>query len=415
MHKPLVDATEQVKSLNDVLDMTESDIQILTTPRRSLTVSIPVKMDDGSIQVYEGYRVQHSTTRGPGKGGIRYHKDVTLDETAALAMLMTWKCALVKIPFGGAKGGVSVDALKLSQDELERLTRRYTSEILPFIGPEKDIPAPDIGTDSRTMSWIMDTYSTNKGYAVPGVVTGKPIEIGGSLGRESATGDGVAVVTKHVLATNNMELKGKTVAIQGFGKVGRWAAESMQKMGAKIVAVSDVTGGIYCKDGFDIDELQQNYIKYEKLISETKSLTIEIDNNTLLSMNVDILVLAATGGVIDTANVDQINAKLIVEGANGPITKKADSILTSNGVVVLPDILANAGGVLVSYYEWVQDIQSHFWTQAEIHSKLEKTMINATNNVLEFSKSRSLNLREAALALGVREVLNAHKLRGLYP
>ncbi|MFM7088750.1 MAG: Glu/Leu/Phe/Val family dehydrogenase [Candidatus Paceibacterota bacterium] len=415
MHNPLTEAVKQVYKIKDIISLSDQEYKALITPRRSLIVSVPVRLDDGSVDIYTGFRVHHSTTRGPAKGGVRYHESVTLEETTALAMLMTWKCALMGLPYGGAKGGVNVDPGILSRSELERLTRRYTSEILPLIGPEKDIPAPDIGTDSQTMAWIMDTYSVNKGYSVPGVVTGKPVQLGGSLGRESATGEGVAIVTEQILKIQNSDLSKSKVVIQGYGKVGKYAAHAMSRYGTKIIAISDILGAVYNPEGINLEQVDES-LNNHGTVSKTKQKGCKlISAEELLSTETDILILAATGGVINSENVNAVKARMIIEGANGPLTEDADKLLQSNGVTVVPDILANAGGVVVSYFEWVQDIQAHFWTQQEVRTKLEKTMIESTLRVYQYAKSRKITLREAALSLGVSEVINAHKLRGLYP
>jgi glutamate dehydrogenase (NAD(P)+) len=361
--------------------------------------------------MYHGYRVQYSTTRGPSKGGIRFHPDIDLDETVALAMLMTWKCALVNLPYGGAKGGVAVDAKTLSSRENERLTRRYTSEILPIIGPERDIPAPDVGTDEKNMAWMMDTYSVNAGFSVPGVVTGKPIVLGGSLGRTSATGDGVAISTREALKDLGIKVEGATVAIQGFGKVGYWAAVALESMGMKVVAVSDVSGGV--KDFGSIDELRSHIATGATLSTYKKG--EQITNDQLLHLDVDVLVPAALADAINHQSAKEIKAKIVVEGANAPTTPEGDQIMRDKGILVIPDILANSGGVIVSYFEWVQDKQNYFWSADEVKENLDSMMMRAFAEVRALVKERKVSWRDAAMIIGVSRVAEAHKLRGLYP
>lgn len=391
------------------LNLKENEWKTLASPRRILEVSLPLRMDNGDVEVFKGYRVQHSTTRGPSKGGVRFHESIDLEETSALAMLMTWKCALTNLPYGGAKGGVAVDPGKLSLSENERLTRRYTSEILPIIGPEKDIPAPDVGTDENNMAWMMDTYSVNAGYAVPGVVTGKPVVLGGSLGRSSATGDGVALAVVNALRERNMKVEGASVAIQGFGKVGYWSAKALERYGLKVVAVSDVNGG--AKNFKDVDSLFKAY----KESGSLKGLAEDISNEELLSLPVDVLIPAALADAINRGNAEEVQAKIIVEGANAPTTPEADSILNSKGCLVIPDILANAGGVIVSYFEWVQDKQNYFWSEEEVKANLEKILNSSIKDVLSYAKEKEINPREAASDIAINRVAKAHKLRGLYP
>jgi glutamate dehydrogenase (NAD(P)+) len=360
--------------------------------------------------MYKGFRVQYSTTRGPSKGGVRFHPTIDMDETVALAMLMTWKCALTNLPYGGAKGGIAVDAHTLSLGENERLTRRYTSEILPIIGPERDIPAPDVGTDERNMAWMMDTYSVNAGFAVPGVVTGKPIVLGGSLGRTSATGDGVAISAIEALLVKGIDPKGATVAIQGFGKVGYWAAIALENLGLKIVAVSDVNGGV---TGFkNVSELWNHFLANNNLnLPGTDKLTQE----ELIHLDVDVLIPAALADAITEKNASGIRAKVIVEGANAPTTPGGDAILNDNHILVVPDILANSGGVIVSYFEWVQDKQNYFWTADEVKSNLNEIMMRSFREVEEMARTKKVSWREAAHMIGVARVAEAHRLRGLYP
>ena len=356
MESPMATALAQLRRAVDQLNLSENDWNTLSTPRRVLEVAVPLRRDDGRVEMYKGYRVQYSTTRGPSKGGVRFHQDINLEETIALAMLMTWKCALTNLPYGGAKGGVAVDVHNLSLGENERLTRRYTSEILPIIGPERDIPAPDVGTDERNMAWMMDTYSVNAGFSVPGVVTGKPIVLGGSLGRTSATGDGVAIATREALKVRGINPEGATVAIQGFGKVGYWAAVALERMGLKVVAVSDVNGGV---TGFDSIADVFEYTKEHGTLVGMHG-TDFITNEELLGLTVDVLIPAALADSITEATAPRIKARVVVEGANAPTTPEGDAIMNSNGILVVPDILANSGGVIVSYFVWVQDKQNYF-------------------------------------------------------
>ena len=380
---------------------------------RELVVHFPVKMDDGRIKIFDGYRVQHSDVRGPAKGGIRYHPDVNLDETRALAAWMSLKCAVVNLPYGGAKGSVACNPKVMSQGELERLTRRYTTEISCFIGPERDIPAPDVGTNPQVMAWIMDTYSMNKGYSVLGVVTGKPLELGGSKGRFEATGRGCMITTKLAAKHLGVNLDGATVAVHGFGNVGGTAAKLLAKEGCKIVAVSDSTGGIYNPKGLNIDDA----MRYKK---ETRSVVGYKDSEPisypeLLTLDCDVLVPAALEGDICAANADAIKAKIIVEGANGPTTPDADATLDANGRFVIPDILANAGGVVVSYFEWVQGLQSFFWSEEEVNSRLTDVMEVAFKEVLEISQREKVNMRDAAYMLAIQRLAYATTLRGIFP
>jgi glutamate dehydrogenase (NAD(P)+) len=403
-------AREQLQRAVELLELSENDWQTLSTPRRILEVAVPLRRDNGDVEMYKGFRVQYSTTRGPSKGGVRFHPSIDMEETVALAMLMTWKCALTNLPFGGAKGGIAVDAKDLSERENERLTRRYTSEILPIIGPERDIPAPDVGTDERNMAWMMDTYSVNAGYSVPGVVTGKPIVLGGSLGRTSATGDGVVISTIEALKTLGIDPKGATVAVQGFGKVGYWTAIGLENLGLKVVAVSDVDGGV---TGFD------SVAALWKYFSENRSLnmpgTDKLTQEELLHLEVDVLIPAALSDAITEKSAPGIRAKIVVEGANAPTTPGGDQILAANKVLVVPDILANSGGVIVSYFEWVQDKQNYFWTAEEVKSNLNDIMMRAIKEVEGLSAAKKVSWREAAHMIGVGRVAEAHKLRGLYP
>jgi glutamate dehydrogenase (NAD(P)+) len=410
MESPLATALSQLRGAIDQLGLSENDWQTLSTPRRVLQVAVPLRKDNGEVEMYDGFRVQYSTTRGPSKGGVRYHPDVDLDETIALAMLMTWKCALTNLPYGGAKGGINVDPGTLSARENERLTRRYTSEILPIIGPERDIPAPDVGTDERNMAWMMDTYSVNAGFSVPGVVTGKPIVLGGSLGRTSATGDGVAIATREALRVKGIPVESARVAIQGFGKVGYWAAKAVEDMGMKVVAVSDVHGGV---TGFpSVSALWDHFLAHKNLdLLGTDRLT----NVELLHLDVDVLIPAALADAITETTASGVRARVVVEGANGPTTPSGDAILHDKGILVVPDILANSGGVIVSYFEWVQDKQNYFWTADEVKTNLSSIMMKAFDEVEDTATSKGVTWRESALMLGVGRVAEAHKLRGLYP
>lgn len=387
--------------------------EVLRHCQRELTVHFPVSMDDGSVQMFTGYRVHHNVTRGPAKGGIRYHPETEIDEVRALAFWMTFKCAIVNIPFGGAKGGVMCDPTKLSVSELEDLTRRYTSEIAILLGPEKDIPAPDMGTNGQIMAWLMDTYSQQKGFTVPAVVTGKPISVGGSEGRIEATGRGVVTVTREALLANGRQLPDSTIAIQGFGNVGSAAAALFHRSGAKIVAVSDVRGAIFNKSGLDVLALQQYVKETGSVVGFAES--EPMDPADLLLLPVDVLVPAALQNQITARNAAQVKARYVVEGANGPTTPQADLILRENDVVIVPDVLANAGGVTVSYFEWVQGLQSFFWTESEVNSKLEQIMVRAFSQVQQAAKKHDCDLRTAAYIVGVGRVAEAIQARGIYP
>jgi glutamate dehydrogenase (NAD(P)+) len=388
--------------------------QRLKLPQRSLVVSVPVRMDDGRVEVFTGYRVQHDSSRGPCKGGIRYHPDVNLGEVAALAMWMTWKCALAGLPYGGAKGGVKVAPKQLSPAELQRLTRRYAAEIYPLIGPDKDVPAPDVGTDAQVMAWFMDTYSQQVGFAVPGVVTGKPLSLGGSLGREEATGRGVVYVTLEALKHLNIPIDRATVAIQGFGNVGSHTALIMQQQGATVVAVSDVSGGIYNPKGLDVAELLRRYRVAGRTLQDSR-LGEAITNEELLQMDCTVLVPAALSEQITGKNAHRLRCRVLAEGANGPTTLEADRILGEKGVFIVPDILANSGGVIVSYFEWVQDLQRFFWSATDIQHRLQDIITSAFHRTLHVATERRTSMRMAALMSGIQEVAQAHSQRGLYP
>ncbi len=385
----------------------------LRHPKRELLVSFPVLMDNNEIQIFRGYRVHHSAARGPTKGGIRYSAAVTLDDVRALAMWMTWKCALMNLPYGGAKGGVVVDPKALSLRELERLTRRYATEMSILMGPESDIPAPDMGTNPQVMAWIMDTYSMHRGFSVPAVVTGKPIEIGGSLGRVEATGRGVAVTMRQALKIRNIDPKKCRVAVQGFGNVGSVAARLAHDMGLKVIAASRSSGGVFKEDGLDPIALSRYYEDAKCLLDFPNS--DSITNEELLALDCEILILAAIENQVTSRNADQVKAKIVAEGANGPTTPEADEILNQNNVFVIPDILCNAGGVTVSYLEWVQDLQSFFWPADEINRKLENLMLKAFESVMEAGQKYGVPLREAAQILAIQRVADAIMTRGIYP
>ncbi len=398
----------------DIIGLDQNVFNRLAKPRRCLYVSIPVRMDDGSIKTFDGFRVHHNTTLGPGKGGIRYHPDVNLAETSALAMLMTLKNSLVRLPLGGAKGGIRCDPTKMSRREKQSLTRRYASEIFMFIGPDKDIPAPDIGTDQQTMAWVMDTYSSQLGYAVPGVVTGKPIEIGGSLGRMDSTGRGVVYAVIEAAKRLNMDLGEKTsVAVQGFGNVGYHTAKIINSVGCKIAAISDVSGGIYNPKGIDLNDLR-NWVSENKVIKGYPKGDF-VTNDELLEIDVDILVPAALSNQITEKNADRIKCRILAEGANGPTTMEANAILDGNGVFTIPGLLGNAGGVVVSYFEWVQGMQSFFWNEKDINNKLWEIMTSAFNRVYDFHSQKNVGMRHAAFAVSVDHLAKAMLWRGFFP
>jgi glutamate dehydrogenase (NAD(P)+) len=406
-------AQGQLDDVAGLIGLNQSVHGYLREPKRVLTVSIPVRMDGGGFKMFEGYRVQHNMARGPGKGGIRFHPDVTLDEVKALAMWMTWKCALVNLPFGGAKGGVICDTKALSLHELENLTRRYTSEISIIIGPEKDIPAPDVYTTPQIMAWIMDTYSMQKGYSIPGVVTGKPISIGGSLGRDKATARGCLYIVDEAMRELGLANQGARVAIQGFGNAGLHAASLMAEAGYLIVAVSDSQGGVANPKGLDVSGLIAHKEETGSVVGFRGG--ERIDNREVLEYPCDVLVPAALEKVITAQNAPRIKAKVIAEAANGPTLPEADEILFERGVVVLPDILANAGGVTVSYFEWVQDLQENFWEEDEINERLKKKMVRAFKETLEQAKRHRVNMRRGAYCVAIERVAEATEMRGLYP
>ena len=406
-------ALAQLDEVAEIMGLAPGVHQILRSPKRALIVSVPFRMDDGSTRVYQGYRVHHNVTRGPAKGGIRYHPSVGLDEVKALAMWMTWKCAIAGIPFGGAKGGVCLDPRELSRAELERMTRRYASEILPLIGPERDIPAPDMNTNEETMSWIMDTYSMNKGYSAPGVVTGKPVAIGGSKGRGGATSRGVMYMIFSTLKCLGLSIDEVSVAIQGYGKVGGHAAQLLHDAGCRVVAVSDVEGGLYRERGLDPEAINRHKVEAGTVVGFPGA--EPITNEELLEIECDVLVPAAVEGVITVKNADAIKANVVCEAANGPITFEGDKVLTDRGVFVVPDILANSGGVTVSYFEWVQDIQAYFWSEEEVNDRLRLIMEKAFDEVRALAVERDLTMRQAAHWIGVGRVAEAHLTRGLFP
>jgi len=397
----------------DALEFDDSLRNILRDVKRELVVHFPVEYDDGSFHVFTGFRVHHNLARGPAKGGLRYHEDMRLDDVRALAMNMTWKSAVVNIPFGGAKGGVICDPKKLSNSELERLTRRFTTEIALLLGPEKDIPAPDLGTNSQVMAWIMDTLSMHAGYSVPATVTGKPTSIGGSRGRYSSTGRGLAFLTSALLRDHGCQTDGATVAVHGYGQVGRVSAEQMTKAGMKVVAVADTAGAVYNANGLDIETL--GHLKDEG--GQVTDLT-GVDhmlNEELLQLDVDVLVPASVEGVIYSENVNSIRAKFIAEGANSPIEPDADLVLADRGIRVLPDVLGNSGGVVVSYFEWIQDLQALFWKKDEVNSKLKEVVTTAYERVTARAAARDCSLRDAAYQIALGEVAKATAVRGIYP
>lgn len=399
-----------LESAAEIINMNPRAVERLRHPRRALIVSIPVRMDDNSIRVFEGYRVQHNQVLGPFKGGIRYHESVNLSEVAALAALMTFKNSLLNLPFGGGKGGIKVDSSKLSAREAEQLTRKYTSEISLVIGPDKDIPAPDVGTGSQHMAWMLDQYANDSGFSQTGVVTGKPIEIGGSYGRDAATGLGVVYTIEKALETFGRKISESTIAVQGFGKVGMHAAIEAHRLGAKVIAVSDVSGGVFNGDGLNIPALVNHY-------NENKTLkgfhgVEEITNDELLAIQCDVLAPCALDGTVNSKNAEEIKAQIIVEGANGPVTANANEILRSRNVMVVPDILANGGGVVVSYFEWVQDLQWLFWEERDVREKLRTVMYRSFEKVYDFSRKNNQDMRTSAMAVSLLRLEAAMKLRG---
>jgi glutamate dehydrogenase (NAD(P)+) len=410
---PWAMAQQQLRRVCRFMEIGDNMLNVLLECKKAVAVAIPVRMDDDSVQTFEGFRVTHNVARGPSKGGIRYHPGVTLEETKALAMWMTWKCALMGLPFGGAKGGVVCNPKLLSVSELERLTRRYTTEIINLIGPEVDIPAPDVGTGAREMAWIFDTYSMNKGYSVLGVVTGKPLTVGGSLGRVEATGRGTVYCVREAIRKRGEQVVGLRVAVQGAGNVGSNVARILADDGATIVALSDSTSGIYNPDGIDVAAALEHKRETGTLVGVDGS--EEITNDELLLIDCDVLAPCALEQVITRDNADRIKASIVCEGANGPTTPEADQILDDRGVLVLPDVLANAGGVVVSYFEWVQGLQEYFWSEGEVNAKLNDIVTRAFHETWRLHEERSLSMRDAAYALAVGRVAEATITRGLYP
>ncbi|MBI1331249.1 MAG: Glu/Leu/Phe/Val dehydrogenase [Armatimonadetes bacterium] len=407
-------AREQLAVAAQYLELDEGLHQVLSRPMRQLIVNFPVVLDNGEVMVFEGYRVQHNSSRGPTKGGIRYHPDVDVNETSALAMWMTWKCAVANIPYGGAKGSVKVDTKQFSRREIEKLTRRYVTEINMILGERSDIPAPDIGTNAQVMAWIMDTFSMQKGYTVPGVVTGKPVDLGGSLGRVEATGRGVIVAAEEAAKSLGMNFNGARVVVQGFGNVGSTAAKIAAQNGATVVGISDALGGIYNPKGLPVEDLINRYAGREGGIREYKDAE-PVTNEQLLELDCDILIPAAISAQVTGENADKIKAKLVVEGANGPCTPDADHILSDKGVLVVPDILANSGGVIVSYFEWVQDLQNFFWEEDQVNDRLTRIMRSSYGQVDYAMKQHKTDMRTAALIIGVKRVADATVRRGIFP
>ncbi len=410
---PLHAAIQQLEQAAKLIGLDDAVLAKLENPKRTTIVSIPTKMDNGSLRVFTGYRVQHNMDRGPCKGGIRYHPHVNLEQIVALAMLMTWKCAVVGIPYGGAKGGVVCDPTEMSRDELERMTRRYTTELIEVFGPEKDIPAPDLGTSPEVMGWLMDTFSMNKGYSVPGVVTGKPLAIGGCRGRREATGRGCTFIIQEACNSMGMKMDGSTLVLQGFGNVGSAVAELVYPTGIKIIAVGDVHGAIHNSNGIDITKLLQ-HARETGTVTEFPEAEA-LPNEELLTLDCDILVPAAIEGVITQANADRISAKMVVEAANAPTTPEAHDILLNRDIFVVPDILANAGGVTVSYFEWVQSLQAYFWSAEQVNKQLEDIMVRAFHAVYDEAQRRETDMRTAAMTLAVGRVAEAISTRGIYP
>lgn len=416
-YNPYENMLSVVSNAADILGYIPSDYEAIKYPERELKVAVPVRMDDGSVRVFEGFRVQHSTSRGPAKGGIRYHQNVDLDEVKALAAWMTFKCAVVNIPYGGGKGGIICDPTNLSESELRSLTRRFTAMIAPIIGPDQDIPAPDVGTNANVMGWIMDTYSMLKGHCVPGVVTGKPIALGGALGRNEATGRGVMITTLNILKAHAFSPEDSTVAIQGMGNVGSVSAKLLYEQGLKVAAVSDVSGALYDPDGLDIPSISE-YLSQKRgnlLEGYDAGNAKRITNAELLELPVDVLIPAALENQINASNADKIQAKIIVEAANGPTTIDADKILDKRGIVIVPDILSNAGGVVVSYFEWVQNIQSISWSEEHVNEQLKDIMDQAFQSVWDIAKDKNVSLRTGAYLIAVKRVVDAKNMRGIWP
>ena len=413
-HGPTYDmAVKQFDVAADYLDLSREARVRVRVPKRAMIVSVPTRMDDGHVAMFAGFRVQHNLSLGPCKGGLRYSPDVDLGEVAALAMWMSWKCALVGLPYGGAKGGICCDPAAMSRGEVEGMTRRFTQEILPLIGPEVDIMAPDLGTNEQTMAWIMDTYSMHAGHAVPGVVTGKPVTIGGSLGRREATGRGVFYCIQEALELLELPLAGLRVAVQGFGNVGSVCAALLRMNGARVIAVSDIKGGVYNAGGLDIEGLRRHVGERGTVVGFAES--EPITNEALLELECDVLIPAAVERQITEANAGRLGCRILAEGANGPTTPEADAILDETDMFIIPDVVCNAGGVIVSYFEWVQDLQNYFWSEAEVNSRLKEIILAAFRRVHRLHVGERLPMRLAALSLGVRKVADAKTLRGLFP
>lgn len=407
-------ACQQFDAVAEFLEIPMNERARLKYPKRSMSVALPIRLDGGSVQMFSGHRVQHHLTLGPTKGGLRYHPDVTLGEVAALAMWMSWKCALTGLPYGGAKGGITCNPHEMSSGEIERLTRRYTQEMIPFIGPQVDIMAPDVGTNEQTMAWMMDTYSTHMGHSVPSIVTGKPVGLGGSVGRREATGRGVGYLINRAMDVIGLEAGRATAVVQGFGNVGSVTAHSLARYGVKIVAVSDVQGGLYNPKGLDLRKLEKHVAEQKTVTGFTEA--ERINNAQLLETACDILVPAALERQITEANADRIRCRILAEAANGPTTPEADAVLAKRPeVFVIPDILCNSGGVVVSYFEWVQDLQSFFWTESEVVDKLFRILEGAFTQTLSLSRQKKISMRLAALSLGVKRVQEAKNTRGLFP
>ncbi len=406
-------AVAQFDQVAEAMNLDTNLRERLKTPQRSLIVALPIRMDDGHVRVFQGYRVQHDSARGPSKGGLRYHQDVALGEVAALAMWMTWKTALAGLPYGGAKGGIQVNPHMLSLSELERLTRRYAAEIFPLIGPDKDIPSPDIGTNQQVMAWFMDTYSQQVGFSVPGAVTGKPLAIGGSLGREEATGRGVVNVTIEALRHKGIDLEDTSVVIQGFGNVGSHTARIFGEAGARVIGISDVTGGVFNPKGLPIDAIFQHH--QLGLPIQDMKVGDHLTNDELLALDCTVLIPAALSEQITGKNAEGLRCRILAEAANGPTTLEADAILNDRDVFIIPDILANSGGVIVSYFEWVQDVQHFFWKERDIQQRLHELITTAFHRTLRFAEEKKITMRTAALMSGIDQVAQAHTARGLYP
>jgi glutamate dehydrogenase (NAD(P)+) len=407
-------ASQQFDHVADYLEIPEAERDRLKYPKRGIVVAVPIRRDDGSTQVFQGYRVQHHLTLGPTKGGLRYHPDVTLGEVAALAMWMSWKCALTNLPYGGAKGGITCDPTKMSRTEIERLTRRYTQEMIPFIGPQVDVMAPDLGTNEQVMAWMMDSYSMHMGHSTPSIVTGKPVGVGGSLGRREATGRGVGYLVNRAADTIGLDVSKATAAVQGFGNVGSVAAMSLARYGVKIIAATDVVGGVYNANGLNLWELEKHVAENKTVAGFPES--EPITNERLLTLSCDILVPAALERQITEANAGKIQCRILAEAANGPTTPEADKILNERPeIFIVPDVLCNAGGVVVSYFEWVQDLQSFFWGETEVVDKLFRILETAYSQTVTLSRKQKISMRLAALSLGIKRVQEAKRIRGLFP